>query len=94
MDIRKLSVFSDSLVDEESACNTRDHSWIPGLGKPLEKGKATHSSILAWRIPYSLWGHKELDTTERHLQSLSADLIWLNNPVKSYPSFFLLHLIG
>ena len=32
---------------------------------------ATHSSILAWRIPwtrslagYSLWGHKELDTTE------------------------------
>ena len=33
---------------------------------------ATHSSIVAWRIPgmeepgsYSLWGHKELDTTER-----------------------------
>ena len=32
---------------------------------------ATHSSILAWRIPwmrslvgYSPWGHKELDTTE------------------------------
>ena len=30
---------------------------------------ATHSSILVWRIPwslvsYSLWGHKELDTTE------------------------------
>ena len=30
---------------------------------PREKGMATHSSILAWRIP---WGHKELDTdTER-----------------------------
>ena len=27
----------------------------------LEKGKATHSSILAWRIP---WGHKESDMTE------------------------------
>ena len=33
---------------------------------PLEKGMATHSSILAWRIPwaeepvvYSPWGHKE-----------------------------------
>ena len=29
---------------------------------------ATHSSILAWRIPwtiYSPWGHKELDTTEQ-----------------------------
>ena len=44
-------------------------TWIRSLGweDPLEKGKATHSSILAWRIPwavYSPWGHKELDTTE------------------------------
>ena len=33
----------------------------------LEKGKATHSSILAWRNHglYSPWGHKESDTTER-----------------------------
>ena len=38
---------------------------------PLEEGMATHSSILAWRIPwteepgrYSPWGGKELDTTE------------------------------
>ena len=36
----------------------------------LEKGKATHSSVLAWKFPwqrslegYRLWGHKELDTT-------------------------------
>ena len=27
----------------------------------LEEGMATHSSILAWKIP---WGHKESDTTE------------------------------
>ena len=28
-------------------------TWIPFLGweDPLEKGKATHSSVLAWRIP-------------------------------------------
>ena len=28
-------------------------TWIRSLGweEPLEKGKATHSSILAWRIP-------------------------------------------
>ena len=32
-----------------------------GRDGPLEKGKATHSSILAWRSP---WGHKESDTTE------------------------------
>ena len=30
-------------------------TWIPSLGweDPLEKGKATHSSILAWRIPWT-----------------------------------------
>ena len=28
-------------------------TWVPTLGweDPLEKGKATHSSILAWKIP-------------------------------------------
>jgi len=38
---------------------------------PLEEGIATHSSILAWRIPwteklggYSPYGCKEWDTTE------------------------------
>ena len=37
-----------------------------GWEDPLEKGKATHSSILAWRIPwtYSPWGHKESDKIE------------------------------
>ena len=34
-------------------------TWVRSLGweDPLEKGKATHSSILAWRIPWT-WGHK------------------------------------
>ena len=47
-------------------------TWVQSLGRedPLEKGMATHSSILTWEIPwtedpgYSPWGHKELDTTE------------------------------
>ena len=44
----------------------------PGLEDPLEKGTATHSSILSWKIPWtSPWGHKESDMTEqlsvRHL---------------------------
>ena len=41
-----------------------------GLEDPLEKGMATHFSILAWRIPWTeepgrlqSMGHKELDTT-------------------------------
>ena len=45
-------------------------TWIQSLGRedPLEKGKAIHSSILAWRIPrtvYNPWGHKKSDTTEQ-----------------------------
>ena len=36
---------------KESACNARDLGLMPGLGRPPEKGMATHSSILAWRIP-------------------------------------------
>ena len=42
-----------------------------GQEDPLEKEMATHSSILAWKIPwtddlvgYSPWGHKESDMTE------------------------------
>jgi len=33
-----------------------------GWQDTLEKGKVTHSSILAWRSP---WGHKESDKTEQ-----------------------------
>ena len=31
-------------------------TWLQSLGweDPLEKGKATHSSILAWRIPWTV----------------------------------------
>ena len=48
-------------------------TWVRSLGgeDPLEKGTATHSGILAWRIPwtespagYSPWGHKQQDGTE------------------------------
>ena len=44
---------------------------------PLEKGMATHSSFLAWRIPWpeepgglQPMGHKESDTTERLTHTL------------------------
>ena len=55
----------------------------------LEKEKATHSSILAWKIPwmeelvgYNPWGRRESDTTERlHFLSflklqLTAIILW------------------
>ena len=48
--------------------------WSLSWEDPLEKGMATHSNILAWRIHaqrrlagYSPWGHKQLD------------IIWTNN---------------
>ena len=34
-----------------NAGDTRDIGLILGQDDPLEKGMATHSSILAWRIP-------------------------------------------
>ena len=68
---------------KESACNVGDLGLIPGLGRSPEKGKATHSNILAWRIPwtYSPWGHKESDTTE--WLSLSADTHWTPSPCQA-----------
>ena len=41
-------------------------TWVRSLGwEDLEKGKATHSSVLAWRIPWTayLWRHKESEKT-------------------------------
>ena len=43
--------------------------WVRSLGweDPLEKGMATNSSILAWRIPWTEepgGPRKELDTTD------------------------------
>ena len=34
-----------------NAGDLRDTGSIPGLGRSPEEGMATHSSILAWRIP-------------------------------------------
>ena len=52
---------------------TMQETCIQSLGweDPLEKGKATHSSILAWRIPWTtVLGVTESDTTELLLLSL------------------------
>ena len=35
-----------------NAGDMRARGSIPGLGEPLEESIATHSSILAWRIPW------------------------------------------
>ena len=65
--------FPGGTVSKEFACNVG--GWVRSLGweDPLEEGRATHPSILAWRmfhgqrslVGYSPWGRKELDMTKR-----------------------------
>ena len=42
--------FRSGLTGKESAHRAGDLGWED----PLEKGTATHSSILAWRIPWTV----------------------------------------
>ena len=63
------SGFPCDSAGKEPACNVGDLGSIPALGTAPGEGKGCHSSILAWRIPWTIqggpWGRKESDTTER-----------------------------
>ena len=68
---RLIGGFPGGSDDKEFACNTGDPGSILCRNDPVEKGRATHSSILVWRIDeqkslvgYSPWDNKESDTTE------------------------------
>ena len=62
-------VFQVALVVKNPTAHAgdiREPGSIPGMGKPLAKGMATHSNILAWRSPWteepgrlqSIWSHR------------------------------------
>ena len=77
--------FPGSSDGKASACNAGDLdlTWIWSLGRedPLEESMATHSSILAWRIPWTIpWGRKELEVTE-----------WLSLSPQSYLKTFFIN---
>ena len=62
---------------KESTCSAGDTGSILGQEDPLEKGMASHSSILAWRIPWteepgglSPWGRKESNRTEQLMNNV------------------------
>ena len=50
---------------------------VQSLEDPLEEGLEAHSSILAWRIPWTEEpsGHKELDMTEHSTAQSSVSKI-------------------
>ena len=63
--------FSGGSDSKESAYKAGNSGLILGWEDPLEKIMAIHSSILAWKIPWTenpsglqSWGHKESDTTQ------------------------------
>ena len=64
-------------------------TWVRSLGweDPLKKGKATHSSILAWRIPWTIV-HGVIKTqtqlSDFHFTSLPREVaytMWAHNSV-------------
>ena len=58
-------------------------TWVRSLGleEPLEKGKATHSSVLAWRIPR---GCKESDMTGQLSLSFFTFRVFINSKRKNF----------
>ena len=44
--------FPDGSDGKASAYNVGDPGSIPGSGRSPGEGNATHSSVLAWRIPW------------------------------------------
>ena len=64
-----FSIYASLVAQLVKNLPAAQETWVRSLGRedPLEKGKATHSGVLAWRIPWTVhspWGHKESDTTE------------------------------
>ena len=51
-----MSIPGDSVIKNLPAKQETQEMWVQSLGQedPLEKKMATHSSILAWRIPWTV----------------------------------------
>ena len=82
-----------------SAGDVRDLGPIPGREDPLEEGTAAHSSILAWRVPwtegpgsYNPQGPEASDVKRRSTRALLV-LVSLKHPLvfcfqQEYPMFW------
>ena len=71
----KIRTITSLVAQTVKRLSTMWETWVQSLGREdsLEKEMATHSSTLAWKIPwteelgagYCPWGRKESGTTER-----------------------------
>ena len=88
-------IYSGSVVKNLPAMQEPRETRVRSLDRadPSEKGIATHSSILAWRTPwtrslagYSPWGHKESDTTKvtEHIHKQYRKHCWENQDIVSH----------
>ena len=86
--------FPDGSVGRESTWNVGDLGSIPGLKEnPLEKEMAIHSSILAWRIPWTVYsmgsqrvGHNWVTCTILHIYTYIH--IYIYSFSYSFPLWF------
>ena len=71
------------------------------MGKiPLEKGMATHSSILAWRIPWTEepagcnpWDRKELDMSEQIMMLERSESINISFDTFYMENYYVLEIV-
>ena len=63
----KKNTFSPMVAQTVKSLPAMQETLVISLGPeyPLENRMATHSSILAWKIPWAPYSHKESDMTER-----------------------------
>ena len=84
--------FPDGLVVKNLPANAGDAgSESLGLGDPLEKEMATHSSILAWEIPWTEepgnpWGCEESDIIEQLNNSINKINTQFSSVTRSCPT--------
>ena len=71
-----------------SACNAGDLGSIPGREDSLEKEMATHSSTLAWKIPWTEEPCKLQSTGSQRVGHDSATSLYLLSTSNCFTFFF------
>ena len=82
--------FPDGSDGKEYACSTGDLVWSLGREDPLKKEMATHSSILAWTIP---WTEEPGWLWSTGFQKVGHNWVTNNNKLQN-TGFQLLHILA